>query len=312
MKLIIQTQRLYLRELSQHDEYEIFKLNLDPEVLKYTRDIPFKKVEDAKKFLQEYDQYSKYNMGRWAVCLNETDKFIGWCGLKYHTNPRMVEVGYRFYKEFWGKGYATESTKASIDYGFNTLLLHEIYAHVHKDNLASIKVIENCGLQYLKSDIYDGMPAQLFKITNPNYTIKQITAIETYSVRQPVLRPGKPLESCVFEGDDLESTIHLGLFHNSQLVGVATFMNNKTNDLDYPNQYQLRGMAVLSEYQSKNLGEELLKNGQNILKKNGVETIWCNAREKASSFYIRNSYKTIGQPFEIMGIGIHYRMFKKL
>ena len=57
-------------------------------------------------------------------------------------------------------------------------------------------------------------------------SIKLITAKDTYSVRHPVLRKGRPIEDCAFENDDLESTFHFGLFYNDTLVGVATFLKS--------------------------------------------------------------------------------------
>ena len=59
-----------------------------------------------------------------------------------------------------------------------------------------------------------------------NYTIKQISSVETYIVRHPVLREGRPIEDCTFDNDDLETTLHFGLYTNNDLVGVATFLLN--------------------------------------------------------------------------------------
>ena len=91
--------------------------------------------------------------------------------------------------------------------------------------------------------------------------IKEISSLETYSVRHPVLREGRPIEDCSFDGDDLSTTFHLGLFYEDVLVGVASFMkNNHVLFLD-DNQYQLRGMAVLKTYQGKQLGDILFLHG---------------------------------------------------
>lgn len=164
MKPILETERLYLREFTLDDAIHFYNMNADVDVLKYTGDVVFRSVEDAKVFLENYDQYKLHNMGRWAVCLKHNDEFVGWCGLKYHPSEDLVEVGYRFYKSHWGKGYATESAKACITYGFETLKLKVIYAHAHVDNLASHRVIEKCGLQLIDEAIYDGMPAKLYSI----------------------------------------------------------------------------------------------------------------------------------------------------
>lgn len=145
-----------------------------------------------------------------------------------------------------------------------------------------------------------------------NYSIKEITAKETFTVRHPVLRQGKPLESCALEGDNLETTFHLGIFCQNKLVGISTFLNSKHPLITEENQYQLRGMAVLNEYQSHGLGKLILNHGENLLKTQSIKIVWCNAREKAVNFYKKNGYQIIGQPFDIKDIGTHYLMFKPL
>ncbi|MCK8481251.1 GNAT family N-acetyltransferase [Psychroserpens algicola] len=166
MTYILTTERLYLREFLPDDAIHFYTMNADYDVLKYTGDVAFKSVDEAKLFLKNYKQYKLHNMGRWAVCLKSNDEFVGWCGLKFHPSENLVEVGYRFYKSHWNKGYATESAKACIDYGFETLGLKTIYAHAHVDNLASHHVINKCGFTLVNEAIYDGMPAKLYKIEN--------------------------------------------------------------------------------------------------------------------------------------------------
>lgn len=146
--------------------------------------------------------------------------------------------------------------------------------------------------------------------TKEDYQVKQILAKETYLVRHPILRTGKPLETCAFSGDDLPSTIHLGLFNNSSIIGVASFMKNNKNEFFKKSQYQLRGMAIIETFQGKGLGKMLLRKGEQLLKDKKTGLIWCNARIKAINFYKRNGYKITGVPFEIPEIGEHYIMYK--
>ena len=145
-----------------------------------------------------------------------------------------------------------------------------------------------------------------------NFSIKKISTIETYPVRHPVLRAGRPLEDCKFDHDDLETTFHLGLFEKNHLIGVATFLKNNSSSFPESNQYQLRGMAVLDHFQGKGLGAQLLNYAEAELKLSQTELLWFNARERAVPFYSKLGYKTTGNPFDIKGIGTHYLMFKKL
>lgn len=145
-----------------------------------------------------------------------------------------------------------------------------------------------------------------------NYKVRIINSQDTYIVRHPVLRAGKPIESCVFDGDDLKTTIHLGLFFNTKLIGVCTFLKKSSPLFPDKIQYQLRGMAILKEFQSYGFGKIILEHGEVILKKQKTKIIWCNARELAVNFYKKNSYQNIGEPFNIEGIGKHFIMFKVL
>lgn len=145
-----------------------------------------------------------------------------------------------------------------------------------------------------------------------NYNIKIITSVETIPVRHPVLRPGKPIETCNFDGDNLESTFHLGIYIDERLVGVVSYFKSSTNLIEEPSQYQLRGMAVLEEFQGQGLGNLLVKHGDSLLKEKQIKIVWCNAREIATVFYHKNNFSIIGEPFTIKDIGPHFVMYKAL
>jgi RimJ/RimL family protein N-acetyltransferase len=119
MKIILETERLLLREMTADDAENAYELNSDWEVIKYTGDEAFESVEAAKTFLENYKDYEKNGFGRWAVMLKETGEYLGWCGLKLNETIKEVDLGYRFSRRNWGKGYTTESSKACLEYGFN-------------------------------------------------------------------------------------------------------------------------------------------------------------------------------------------------
>ena len=111
MKIILETERLYLREFIDSDGFHFYHLNNDSDVIKYTGNKPFKSIEEATNFIENYNEYLINGFGRWAVCLRETDEFLGWCGLKYESDKDEIDLGFRFYKKHWNKGYATESAR---------------------------------------------------------------------------------------------------------------------------------------------------------------------------------------------------------
>jgi RimJ/RimL family protein N-acetyltransferase len=136
-------------------------------VILYTHD-PITDVEHARKILNEVilPQYSLYNHGRWATHLKSSLEFIGWC-LKYLFETNEVDLGYRFMKEFWGNGYATEAASACIDYGFTRLNLNLIIGRALPENFGSIKVLEKCGMKYLHEEVMHGYLHKTYQVTNP-------------------------------------------------------------------------------------------------------------------------------------------------
>jgi len=159
------TDRLIMRPITVQDAENLYLLNLNPEVIRYTADPPFDSVEHTIQFYAAYDQYKKYKMGRFSTFLKSNGTFLGWCGLKYHENGE-VDLGYRFLQDHWGNGYATESSVASLKYGFRQLALKEIVAFAMKNNTASIKVMQKLGMSYA-SDI------KLEGIDGVKYVIKR-------------------------------------------------------------------------------------------------------------------------------------------
>jgi [ribosomal protein S5]-alanine N-acetyltransferase len=168
MNVIIQTPRLLLRLFTEDDAPLLYELNLDPEVTKYTYD-PIRDTEHARQVLEQVilPQYALYNYGRWAVHLKKELKFIGWCGLKFIPGKEEIDLGYRFIREEWGKGYATEAAYGCIQYGFQKLGLRRIGAHAVSGNLGSLKVLENCGMSCVGEEMEDGHLLKTYQIFNP-------------------------------------------------------------------------------------------------------------------------------------------------
>lgn len=140
--------------------------------------------------------------------------------------------------------------------------------------------------------------------------IKSISSGEAITVRHPVLRQGKPLDSCKFEGDDLSTTLHLGAFYQDKLVGVVTILKKNNKSFFEKDQFQLRGMAVLEQYQGQGVGAILVKQSEERIMGQKGFLIWLNARLVAISFYEKLGYSISGDEFEIPLIGVHYTMIK--
>ena len=157
----LETPRLVLRELNTEDASNFYHLNLNPEVIKYTGNPPFKSIEEAKEFLEHYKEYQKHGYGRWAVLEKNTGNFIGWCGLKFHDEG-YIDLGFRFFQDKWGKGFATESAKACIQYAKDSLNIQELIGRVLPENKGSIRVLEKLGFIYFKKGTCNGIDGSLY------------------------------------------------------------------------------------------------------------------------------------------------------
>lgn len=141
---------------------------------------------------------------------------------------------------------------------------------------------------------------------------KSITKEQTYPIRQAILRPGKPIESCFFDGDELATTHHFGLFIANELSAVVSVYEKSNTLFKQKKQLQVRGMAVLESYQNSGLGRVLMEKVEEYAHKNNSELLWFNARETALKFYKKLQYEPIGPAFEIENVGTHYIMYKKI
>lgn len=165
----LETKRTYLRNLLIGDAEDFYRLNLDPAVLKYTGDRPFQTVDEARRFLEQYDQYEKYGVGRLAVIGKGTNAFIGWCGLKYSPEVDEYDIGFRFFKDVWNQGYATETASRCLEFGFSDLDIDEIVGRAMTENKASIKVLEKIGMTCKQQFDFDGQDGVIYQMTKSEY-----------------------------------------------------------------------------------------------------------------------------------------------
>lgn len=146
----ILTKRTKLRPIVLSDLNAIHNLHSLPETDKYnTLGIP-KNREETKSIIQpwvEENFLSEIKNYTFAIVERETGEFIGLFGLKLGSKKyKRAEVWYKIHIDFWNKGFATETLKAVISFGFNKLKLHRIQAGCAVENLASIKVLEKAGM----------------------------------------------------------------------------------------------------------------------------------------------------------------------
>ncbi|BAY80641.1 putative acetyltransferase [Calothrix parasitica NIES-267] len=149
---IIQIDGLTMEPLQLSDLDSLTAIWSDPEVTRFLpsrgKPIPREKVERASASFVEH--WEKRDYGIWKIVEDETDKMLGYCGLRYLDELNEVELLYGLAKTHWGKGIATKAAKASVSYGFNEANLNRIIALALPENEASKKVIEKTGFKYEK------------------------------------------------------------------------------------------------------------------------------------------------------------------
>jgi ribosomal-protein-alanine N-acetyltransferase len=175
MKFIIETSRLILRELYITDDAAMFELDSNPDVHRYLGNNPVTSIEQSRSVIAGIQkQYKDNGIGRWATIEKSTGRFIGWSGLKFITEPEnnhvnFYDVGFRFIPEFWGNGYATESAKAALEYGFTKLNANEIIGTAHEENKASRRALEKCGLKYIEKFQWKNLTCDRLSISRQNW-----------------------------------------------------------------------------------------------------------------------------------------------
>ena len=165
-RLIIETERLIIRPFREEDFEPAYRMNLDAEVTKYTGDGGVVSREETERRIREdvFTDYEKHGFGRLAVELKSENKFIGFTGLKYLEDLKEVDLGYRFMKNYWGMGIATESAKASINLGFEKLGLSKIIAMTLPENTGSIHVLDKLQFKFDKHFMEDGIQLNLYSL----------------------------------------------------------------------------------------------------------------------------------------------------
>jgi RimJ/RimL family protein N-acetyltransferase len=157
MLVYLETDRLLLRQFARDDMDAIVELDGDPAVTRFTsggRPTPREEVSDdiLPYWLGFHERGEPF--GFWAAVEKATGAFVGWFHFRPHPGgppPAGVELGYRLRQSAWGKGYATEASRALIRKGFTELGVERVYAETMAVNVASRRVMEKAGLRYVRT-----------------------------------------------------------------------------------------------------------------------------------------------------------------
>src|SRR5688572_29516720 len=169
MSFPIETERLLIRPFTLDDAEEIQALWSDPETMRWIPSGPVATVEAARQKIERFMAHQvEHGFSLWPVREKATGRIVGDCGLVLValTGPE-VELAYRFGREFWGQGYATEAAGACLRHGFEQFGLKQIIAITSPDHIASRRVMEKNGLTYVGSETYYGREMVKYAIDRP-------------------------------------------------------------------------------------------------------------------------------------------------
>lgn len=178
MNPILETERLYLREMTQEDYTDLSEILQDAETM-YAYEHAFSDEETQAWLDNQLRRYREDGFGLWAVVRKEDGAFVGQCGLTWQETDqgKAVEVGYLFKRRYWHNGYAAEAARGCLDYGFDKLGLQRMVTIIRDSNTASQNVAKRNGLEadgkFVKHYYGMDMPHIVYAITSGQWRQKR-------------------------------------------------------------------------------------------------------------------------------------------
>lgn len=156
---VLQTKRFTLRAFTLADTNDTFRIMSDPRVTRYFGTQPMTSRDQAADRIQAIQAaFEEKNGVRWAITMREHGQFVGSCGFWRLIKPHFrAEIGYELAPEFWGQGVMTEAVAAILTFGFTTMGLHSVEAHIAPANTGSRRVLEKLGFVqegYFRENFY--------------------------------------------------------------------------------------------------------------------------------------------------------------
>jgi ribosomal-protein-alanine N-acetyltransferase len=164
----LQTEHVTLRPLTIDDIDPLYAITNVDGMMRYFPNTAPPTRERVEKWINiQFEHWAKHNNGWWALEVENT--FAGWCGLQYLPDTDEMEVGYLLAKPFWGKGYATEASRVSVEFGFRNFDYPFIVGIVHPENIGSQRVLEKSGMTDRVRTMYFGMDCYRYEIDRARF-----------------------------------------------------------------------------------------------------------------------------------------------
>lgn len=179
MKIHLKTKRFIIRDIELEDAEGMFDMDANPNVHRFLGNKPISKPEEALDIIANIrEQYQKFDIGRWAITAKNTNEFVGWTGFKREEKLRpectYVDLGYRLREKYWGRGIATETALACLNYGFKKLNFQEINTCADIDHIASNTVLKKIGLKYIEDFEFEGTQLHWYGLKKSDWLLPDL------------------------------------------------------------------------------------------------------------------------------------------
>lgn len=166
----IETARLRLRMFVPEDLGALAAIAADPEVMRFIGPgKPLTREEVELNLASIISGFRRRGFGRWALVRKDSGALVGYCGLTHGTQEVGVELAYLLARAEWGKGFATESARACLRYGFERLNVDSIAALTRPENFRSRRVMERVGMRFVRDDEYHGYSCVCYSISRSEF-----------------------------------------------------------------------------------------------------------------------------------------------
>jgi [ribosomal protein S5]-alanine N-acetyltransferase len=162
---LLETERLLMRMFDPKDLDDLDELFNDEEVQKHLVPQNKRNREQVLKLLENLvRRWKERGFGIWCVTEKDTGKVVGYCGFQFFDKTTDIELLFGFKPKYWGKGFATESAKASLKFGFEKLSFQKVYAATDPQNIASRRVLEKLNMNFVSKETYYGIELVTYSI----------------------------------------------------------------------------------------------------------------------------------------------------
>lgn len=173
-KVVIETDRLLLRELAPDDAPFVLQLVNEPSWLEHIGDKNVHSIEDAERYIIDGPRasYIENGFGLYLVTLVKSGQPIGLCGLLKRATLEHPDIGFAFLPEYWGRGYALEAARGVLDYATGQLRISVVAAITKPENKASLKLLEKLGMRLARTVKLNEAEPDLLLLLTPHELVE--------------------------------------------------------------------------------------------------------------------------------------------